>query len=463
MTIDNGTLFLKDKPKGFELNLPIDIFFKSLAHDQKENSIGIVLSGTGSDGSRGLRYIKDQGGMLMVQEPKNAKFDGMPNSAIATGLIDYILPISDIPKELVNFISHPKTLTNIKSDKDLEFKKEFTKLISLVYKKTNIDFSDYKLPTLSRRVIRRMSVNKTLTIRDYLNFVNDNENELEILYREFLIGVTKFFRDTEAFSIIEKEIIPELFKHTQPTDKIKLWSVGCSSGEEAYSLAILLKEYMTKNNIDINVKIFATDLDKEVIKKANKGFFTESIVADISHKLLNKYFIKKDDLYFISPEIRKMIIFSQHNIVNDPPLTKMDLIVCRNLLIYLQPNLQQKIIGTFHYALKPDKFLFLGPSESIGQHSASLKVMSRKWRIYKNAVPTKTMNLGYANKSYYSTKPYLKEKINNQSLVEKKLTESLSETLLEETGAASAYVDKDFDLISADGHFKDFFEFPEKN
>mgnify|MGYP000501212030 CR=1 FL=1 len=462
MTINNGVLHLTDKPTGFDLNLPIDIFFKSLAYDQKENSIGIVLSGTGSDGTRGIRAIKELGGMLMVQKPSNAKFDGMPNIAIATGLVDYVLPVSEIPNELINFIKHPKSLTNFEEDKDFLFKKDFNRLISLVHKKTNKDFSDYKLPTLIRRVVRRMSVNKSQTIRDYLNYVEDNENELEILYKEFLIGVTKFFRDNMAFDYIEKEIIPKIFKNKSLKDNIKIWSVGCSSGEEAYSLAILVREYMEINNIIIDVKIFATDLDKEVIHKANKGVFTESIVADVSLGLLKKYFIKKDDLYVISPVIRKMIIFSQHNVAQDPPLTKMDLISCRNLLIYLQPNLQQKIIGGFHYSLKPDKFLFLGPSESIGQFSSSLKVMSRKWRIFKNVVPTKTMNLGYLNNTFSASQFFTKEKINKESLQEKQLTETLSETLLEETGAASVYIDKDFDLISADGNFKEFFEFPEK-
>ena len=409
-----------------------------------------------------MRVIKEHGGMLMVQTPTDAKFDGMPNSAIATGLVDYILPVSEIPKELINFIKHPKSLTNFEEDKDFVFKKDFTRLISLVQRKTNIDFSDYKLPTLARRVIRRMSVNNSQTIRDYLYYVTENENELEILYREFLIGVTKFFRDGIAFDLIEKEIIPEIFKNKSKNDRVKIWSVGCSSGEEPYSLAILVREYMEKNNITIDVKIFATDLNKEAIQKANKGIFTESIVADISYEHLNKYFIKKDDLYIISPVIRKMIIFSQHNAAQDPPITKMDLISCRNMLIYLEPSLQQKIIGSFHYALNPNKFLFLGPSETIGHFSSSLKEISRKWRIYKNIVPTKTMNLGYLNNSFSENQYFTKEKINRQSIKDKQLTETLSETLLEETGAASVYVDKNFELISADGNFKEFFEFPEK-
>lgn len=462
MTIKNGVLHLTDKPKGFDLNLPIDIFFKSLAVDQKEHSIGIVLSGTGSDGTRGMRAIKEFGGMLMVQKPSDAKFDGMPNSAIATGLVDYVLPVAHISPELVNFIQHPKSLSSFEDDESSGFKKDFEKLISLVHKKTDIDFSGYKLPTLVRRVERRMSVNKAQTIRDYLHFVFENEDELDILRNEFLIGVTKFFRDTEAFEFIKKNTIPEIFKNKGPKDRVKIWSVGCSSGEEAYSLAILLKEYMDENNLVMDVKIFATDLDKEVIHKANKGSFTQSIVADVSLDYLKKYFIQKGDLYIISPEIRKMIIFSQHNVAQDPPLTKMDLITCRNLLIYVNSELQQKIIGTFHYALNKDKYLFLGPSESIGQFSSSLKVLSRKWRIYQNAQPTKTLDMGYFNSTFSSTEQFTRDVMSRQSLQDKVLNETLADSLLEEFGAASAFVDKDFDLISADGNFRNFFQFPKK-
>ena len=462
MTIINAVLHLEDKPKGFDLNLPIDIFFKSLAQDQKENAIGIVLSGTGSDGTRGIRAIKEMGGLIMVQKPNDAKFDGMPNSAIATGLVDYILPVSDISSELDNFIKHPKPFSTLVEDDNFLFNKDFNQLISLVFKKTNIDFSDYKLPTLVRRVVRRMSVNKAKTIRDYLNYTLGNEDEIEILYKEFLIGVTRFFRDREAFEIIEKQIIPELFKNKTSFDKLKIWSVGCSSGEEAYSLAILFKEYMQENNLELNVKIFATDLDKQVINKAYLGAYTESVVADVSRRHLNKYFVKKGDLYHVVPEIRNMIIFSQHNVAQDPPFTKMDLITCRNLLIYLQSNLQQKILGSFHYALKPNKFLFLGPSEAIGILSSSLKVVSRKWRIYENTSPTKTMNLDYFNNNLNSNIYSVQAKSNSKSYLDRKLSETLSQTLLEETGAASAYVDKDFELLSADGEFNKYFKFPEK-
>ncbi|WP_405565783.1 chemotaxis protein CheB [Polaribacter sp. Asnod6-C07] len=463
MTLKKGVLYLTDKPKGLNLNLPIDIFFKSLAEDKKEHAIGIILSGTGSDGTRGIRVIKEMGGIIMVQKPSDAKFDGMPNSAIATGLVDYILPVSDISSELDNFIKHPNSFNSLLEDDNFLFNKEFNQLVSLVYKKTNIDFSDYKLPTLVRRVIRRMNVNKSKTIKEYLNYIINNDSELEVLYKEFLIGVTRFFRDREAFEILETKVIPELFKNKKANDVIKIWSVACSTGEEAYSIAILIAEYMEKHNINnIDVRIFATDLDKDAIKKAYLGSFTESIVADVSIDHLKKYFVKNGKLYSVVPEIRKLIIFSQHNVAQDTPFTKMDLITCRNLLIYLQPNLQQKIIGNFHYSLKPNRFLFLGPSEAIGDFTKSLKVISRKWRIYENLVPTKSLNLGYFSNNFTSNIYQSQQRNSTKTIVDKQLAETLSQTLLDETGAASAYVDKDYELISADGEFNKYFIFPEK-
>lgn len=461
MTVVDGKLHLTDKPKkGFDLNLPIDIFFKSLALSNREKAIGIVLSGTGSDGSRGMRVIKEYGGMLMVQSPSDAKFDGMPNSAIATGLVDYILPVVDIPTEMINFINHPNIQSSDFDDNSFVDNQDFRKLIALVLRKTKVDFSSYKTPTLARRVVRRMSVNKCDSIRDYLNFIIEHEVEAELLYREFLIGVTKFFRDIEAFNYLEKEIIPELFRGKMPRDTVKLWSVACSSGEEAYSLAILLREYVEKHNLVVDVKIFATDLDKDAIQKAGKGIFTESIVADVTEERLAKYFVKKDDLYYISPVIRKMIIFSEHNAIQDPPLTKMDLITCRNLLIYFQPTLQKKLIASLHYSLNENKFLFLGPSESIGQEKA-LTLKSRKWKVYQNSTPVKSLALDYLDRKLTTSNPsYASRGNRSRHNVDEKLAEILSETLMDEFKAASAYVDKNFELISADGEVRRFFEFP---
>ncbi len=399
----------------------------------------------------------------MVQNPQDAKFDGMPNSAIATGLVDYILPVSDIPVELLNFINHPKSNADEEEERKFLIDKDFNRVLAFVHKKTGIDFSSYKPPTLIRRIIRRMSVNQVDTIAHYLNYLYENNEEAEILYREFLIGVTKFFRDNDAFKYIEEKVIPEIFKSKKVDEPVKVWSVGCSSGEEAYSLAILIHEYMEKNGINKDVKVFATDLDLGAIQKANKGIFSESIVADLSVKRIKKYFIKKDDVYHISPVIRKMIIFSQHNAAQDPPFTKMDLITCRNLLIYLQPQLQQKLLANLHYATAINKFLFLGPSETIGNLNQSFAVLSRKWKIFKNIEPARFVDIySYNNNQTNYSSLRLPSKNHTQPRIEHILSETLSEALLEQFGAASAYVDDNFDLISADGNFKEYLELPNK-
>ena len=462
MHLKDGKLYLRDKPRNFNLNLPIDIFFESLAEEQKEHAIGIILSGTGSDGTRGMRSLKEHGGMLMVQSPNNADFDGMPNSAIATGLVDYILDVEDIPNELINFIENPNFVKKELEDNSFLNGKDFNALIEIVFNKTGVDFSSYKLPTLARRIIRRMSVNKCTNLKQYISYISKNEIEAETLYREFLIGVTKFFRDSDAFKYLEEHIIPEIFKDKLPRDTVKLWSVGCSTGEEAYSLAILLQEYKEKNNLDIDVKIFATDLDKDAIVKASKGVFSESIVADVSENRLKKYFIQKDDFYYINPLVRKMVIFSQHNAVQDPPLTKMDLITCRNFLIYLQAKLQHKLITSFHYSLNKNRFLFLGPSETTGSYANTLKIYSKKWNIYQNQLPLKSLTFNNKLPNIKREDAYLSRARRSQDNYEQKLAENLSETILEEFGAASAYIDKDFELISADGELRNFFQFPEK-
>lgn len=463
MIIEGDNLILMDRPKKNILNLPIDIFLKSLAEEKKEKAIGVILSGTGSDGTRGIRKIKEYGGLAIAQNPEDAKFDGMPKSAIASGLVDSILNVEDIPTELLNFINHSNILQNGKKE-ELFLKEEgLKKILHVVKKKTGIDFSDYKSPTLNRRIIRRMSVTKTKTVEEYLNYIHEYEYEAEVLHKEFLIGVTKFFRDPEAFKFIKEEVVPKIFESKKENELVKVWSVGCSSGEEAYSIAIVLNEYMQQHNVDCDVKIFATDLDVDAINRANKGVFGDSIAGDVPAEYLEKYFHKEGDFYIISPLIRKNIIFSQHNTAQDPPFTNMDLIICRNLLIYLQSDLQQRLLSDLHYAAGKNKYLFLGPSETLGGISKSFKVLSRKWRVYQNIEMFKGADF---SRRYYNTAPIESSKTNSfnnrQRTIDQKLSENLSNILLEELSAASICVDGNYELVSADGNFKEYITLPEK-
>ncbi|MGB5820853.1 MAG: chemotaxis protein CheB [Saonia sp.] len=347
MTILNGKLMLTNKPSGHDLNLPIDIFFRSLAQESKEKSICIILSGTGSDGTSGARAIKEAGGMVMVQDPLQAKFDGMPRSALNTGLVDYTLPVEQLPTELIHFVDNPKS--NGATENQIEQDKEtLNRIIHQIRNITQFDFRYYKRPTLVRRIARRISINKLHNQKEYLDFLFENITEVHTLAREFLIGVTKFFRDTYVWERLENKIIPDIIRSKSEGELLKLWCVGTSTGEEAYSMAILLSEELERQGKTLEVKIFATDVADNSLEIGSRGVYAESIIANVSQNRLNKFFIQKKDEYQVVDSLRRMVIFSQHDILRDPPFNKMDLAICRNLLIYYEPRAQRKIIGLLH-------------------------------------------------------------------------------------------------------------------
>ncbi|MBK9359450.1 MAG: PAS domain-containing protein [Bacteroidales bacterium] len=384
MTMFHGKLFLTEQDTNRGLNLPIDIFLRSLAQDKGTDSIGIILSGTGSDGTLGIRAIKEAGGIVMVQDDQSAKFDGMPRSSIATGLVDYILPPDKMPEELIKFVKHPyinktgKIENIISKDEDI-----LTKILKIVREKVGVDFSFYKPATILRRLEKRISINQISKIENYISYLNQSPTEARILYKELLIGVTQFFRDQEAFNVTREKVIPEIFKGKQPGGNIRIWSVGCSTGEEAYSLAILFREYMDENRIDLDVKVFATDLDSESIEYASAGVYPESIISDVLPDRLRSYFLKRENSYIVSERIRRMVIFASHNILKDPPFTKIDLIVCRNMLIYLNSAMQRRIMAMFYYSLVQTGHLFLGSSETVGEIADGYSTISSKWKVYK--------------------------------------------------------------------------------
>jgi two-component system CheB/CheR fusion protein len=384
MTIFHGKLFLTNQNYKMGLNLPIDIFFRSLADDMAEKAIAIILSGTGSDGTLGVRAIKGAGGMVMVQD-ESAKFDGMPKSAIATGLVDYILPPEKMGERLIQYAKHPfiAKADDIKKE-TLDEEDTYTKVLAVLRNKVGVDFTFYKPTTIIRRIERRISVNQLDNIENYLNLLMESPTEVSVLYKELLIGVTKFFRDTEAYKVVEEKLIPELFASKTQGEQIRIWDVACSSGEEAYSIAILLKEYLEKYNLNFDVKIFATDIDRDSIEYASAGIYPESIVTDVPEDKLKKYFRKKGDSYRINENIRQMVIFATHNIIKDPPFSKLDLIVCRNLLIYFQPIMQKKVISAFSFALNPGGFLFLGSSESVGELANFFTIFDNRAKIYRS-------------------------------------------------------------------------------
>ncbi|MFZ4454857.1 MAG: CheR family methyltransferase [Bacteroidales bacterium] len=396
MTIFQGKLFLTEHSITRTLNLPIDIFLRSLAKDQEKNAIAIILSGTGSDGTLGIRAIKESGGMIMVQDDRSAKFDGMPRSSISTGVVDYILPPAKLANELVSYIKHPfiKKKENIESQLNNN-ENQLAKVIAILREAKNVDFSCYKENTIIRRLEKRISINRFENIDDYVKFLATNTREVTVLFNELLIGVTRFFRDEEAFKKITTEVLSSLMKQGMPRKEIRVWVAACSTGEEAYSLAILFKEYMAENNMSHDIKIFATDLDTASLEFAGVGLYPDSIPSDVSSERLSKYFTKRDNGYQVNESIRSMIIFAKHNILQDPPFSKIDLISCRNMLIYLDNEAQQKVLSTFYFALNDNAFLFLGSSESLGNVAEGFLVLDSKAKIYrqqKGFRPPQTQN-----------------------------------------------------------------------
>jgi two-component system CheB/CheR fusion protein len=386
MAFLNGALQLMEPQAPRGLRLPIDFFFRSLAQDQRERAICIVLSGTGSDGTMGVRAIKGEGGMVMAQNPASTEYDGMPRSAIATGLVDYELPPAEMPAQLMAYVAHafgksPRIATTPGPQAENALKKIFI----LLRAQTGHDFSQYKPSTIHRRIERRMAVHQLETMDGYVRQLQQTPSEVEALFRDLLIGVTNFFRDPVAFKVLEEQIIPKLFAGKPASALIRVWVPGCSTGEEAYSLAILLAERQDSMKQSFKVQVFATDLDSQAIAVARTGLFPASIAADISPERLARFFMAEPDgsAYRIHKGIRDMLVFSEHNVLKDPPFTKLDLISCRNLLIYMSGDLQKKILPRFHFALNPDGFLFLGTSENIGDFIDLFATLDRKLKLYQ--------------------------------------------------------------------------------
>ncbi|MBU2651404.1 MAG: PAS domain-containing protein [Bacteroidetes bacterium] len=382
MTVFGSRLFLSDQDPGRSLNLPIDIFFRSLAQDFGKNAIGIVLSGTGSDGALGIRSIKEHGGIVMVQDNQTAKFDGMPKSSIATGMVDFILSPEEMPDTLMHYIQHPYIAKPEQSKPEISDNSLMARILKIINERVGIDFTSYKPTTITRRLEKRLAINQIENFNQYLEFLEQSQYEVNILYKDLLIGVTQFFRDGEAFQLIESKVLPSLFSSRKDSNPIRIWCVGCSTGEEAYSLAILFTEYKEKHRYQNEIKIFATDIDREHVEMAGTGFYPESIAADITPEFIKKYFVHENKGYRVKEDLRRMVIFAQQNVIKDPPFSRMDMISCRNMLIYLNPDVQQKILSMFYYSLNPGGTLFLGSSESLGELSAGFETHSSKWKLY---------------------------------------------------------------------------------
>ena len=382
MGILKGSLYLQDPipPRG--LRLPVDFFFRSLAKEKGTEAICIIFSGTGTDGTLGLRAIKAESGTVFVQDPQSAKYDGMPRSAINTGLADFVLPPEQIPTKLMQFIQH-SAINGDRVGAAVEDEREpLQQIFAIMRIRTGHNFAQYKQTTICRRLERRMSVNQIHDIAEYAHLLKGNEVEIKALLKDILIGVTNFFRDPEAFKSLKKTL-KELISKKAQDDTLRIWVAGCATGEEAYSVAIIVSECLNELEKHLVVQIYATDIDDEALTTARSGIYSTNIAADVTPKRLRLSFIKEGNHYRIRKEIRDMVVMASQDFIKDPPFSKLDLLCCRNLLIYLERDMQRRILPLLHYALKPDGILFLGPSESTGDANDLFNLIDRKWKIYQ--------------------------------------------------------------------------------
>jgi len=387
MSILHGVLHLLDPlaPRG--LRLPIDFFFRALADDQQEHSIGVILSGMGSDGTLGLRAIKEKAGVVFVQEPASAKFDGMPRSAINSGAVDMALPPPAIARELARIGSHPYVIEGRQAMLEEMISEDgMSKAFHLLRNATGVDFTYYKPSTIKRRIKKRMVLHRVERTEDYIKFLQSNPAEIEALFQDLLINVTSFFREPDSFAVLKEKVFPEIMKDRPPDAPVRIWVPACSTGEEAYSIAMTLFEFLGEKAGSTTVQIFATDVDEKALEKARSGKYQPNIEADVSPERLRRFFIRSNGDYQIGKEIREACAFARQNLLKDPPFSKIDLISCRNLLIYLGPQLQKKVLPVLHYALNPAGFLMLGTSETIGQFADLFSTVGKKEKIYKQKI-----------------------------------------------------------------------------
>lgn len=388
LTVKNGCLHVESVQNNRELYSPIDIMFKSLASEKNAHSIAVILSGSGSDGSMGIGAIKENDGLVIAQKPMEAQYSSMPQSAIATGMVDFTESIVHMGNAICDYLKNPN-IRYIQFEEDFdssELSEDFMRIVDIISRYTNIDFSTYKPNTIFRRVERRIAINRLHGMEEYLDYLLSSAEEKELLYHDLLIGVTSFFRDTEAFHNLADRVIGPLLKEKKI---VRIWSIACSTGEEAYSLAILLCEYMDHLHINVDVKIFATDVDANSISLAQKGIYREASFEGTDENIRDKYFEESDGGYSVGERIRKMIVFAKHNVFKDAPFSRLDLIVCRNMFIYVKPDLQQKALESFYHLLNDNGYLFLGSSESLGEMESAYELLDKKWKIYQK-------NKGYA-------------------------------------------------------------------
>ena len=453
LSIQGGVLQRMEEDRHTAPKMPINYFLRSLAHDQKERAICIILSGTGTDGTLGLRDIKGESGMVMVEQPQSAQYNGMPTSAVATGLADFILPPASMPQKLIEYVDAAHSGKDVKEIQGHVIPTESMQdIFQLLRNHTGHDFSEYKKNTIYRRVARRMNVHQIKQHDQYVRYLRENSHEIDILFKELLISVTNFFRDSEAWDALLPNV-KHLLQSRPQGSTLRVWVPGCSSGEEVFSLAILLRECMDASSHYMDVQIFGTDLDSQSIEKARTGRYPEGISDDLTPQRLQKYFVKEEGYYRIRKEIREMTIFAEQNAIKDPPFTKMDIIACRNLLIYLNAEIQKELLPLFHYALKPGGLLFLGASETIGSFTDLFEPLDKRWKIFRRreVLPDRASLFRFPTQSLAAGAVPLIETSQRGSLQKTSISRLIEQVLLRRFVPPCAIINRRGDIIYLHG------------
>ena len=452
MSIDDGMLSISPRPTSPYSHMPINRFFISLSETHKEAAIGIVLSGTATDGTLGLKAIKAEGGITMVQN-ESAKFQSMPQNAIHEGVVDLVLSAKQIGEELVRLSKHRNEfaaeIKKVITEDDKEEKVEVSSILQLIRDSLNVDFTHYKITTIRRRIIRRMMLHELETLKEYLQYIVEHPDEVKLLYQDLLINVTGFFRDKESCNYLLKEILPKLFKSRRNNQPVRIWVPACSTGQEAYTVAMIIKEHMGQES-NVPVQIFATDLSESAINKARLGIYKAEEVAEVPEKQLELFFKKVDGNYRIIKSLREMCIFATHNVLNDPPFSRLDIISCCNLLIYINNNLQRKILSSFHYSLNPGGYLILGKSESVKSASNLFYQTDKKLKLYtkKNEISRPQLDFSFKiDRPIYPEKSAGKQK----GLPDISLEKNVQDLLLKRFTPASVVVNADLDILQFHG------------
>jgi two-component system CheB/CheR fusion protein len=463
IAIREGRIHLTEADRSDQapVHYPIDHCFESLAHELGDRAIAVVLSGTGSDGTRGIRAVNEHGGLIIAQDPDTAQFDGMPRSAINTGLVHYVLSPQEIAQTIHHYVN--------KADLDpmeqplapgITNEEVLNEVVTLLRLEDGTDFSHYKSATVARRISRRMIVSGREPVDAYLQFLAGSEEERRALRNDLLIGVTSFFRDTAAWEKLERDILPRLIKDVPEGESLRIWVTACSTGEEVYSLAMLIHEHLQRQRSNLSVKIFATDLDRAALEHASAGIYPDAISRDMSPKRLQRFFVQKGDQFQVVRQLRKMVIFAQHNLISDAPFTRMDLVTCRNVLIYMQPHLQRRVLATLHFALRPKGVLFLGAAESAGELEQEFETLDRKWKLF-----SKRRDVSLP--SYYRRPPCSSNiepvglRSGSQKTSEDPLTGQALRSLLHQRNAACLIISENNQLLRVLGDSRPYITLPE--